>query len=393
GLPPGIESRILTINDLQMHILEAVPAHTGPAEGKAPPPLVVLLHGFPEIAYSWRKVMGPLSAAGYHVVAPDQRGYGRTIQNSNSAGAIIKYEDDLNPFRMTNLVKDVVALVPAGGPVLNPTLGYESVTAVVGHDFGSSVAGFCALIRPDIFKSVVLMSAPFPGVPKPAPAGQPSASFNMKQVDEALATLDPPRKHYMMYYSTPDKSAHMIDAPGGLHAFLREYYHVKSADWDHNEPHPLAAPQASVMAELPRYYIILMHETMPESVHGFGPTADEIKKNRWLPDEELGVYVREYRRTGLRGGLNHYRILTDPAWTSDREVFAGKQIDVPAMFVAGKQDWGTYQFPGLSETMRTKACKYMDEGYFVLIDGAGHWVQQEKSDAVVEQLLRFFKKK
>ncbi|KAJ7269619.1 alpha/beta-hydrolase [Mycena rebaudengoi] len=338
GLSSGIESRVLTINDLQMHILEAVPAHTGSAEGKAP--LVVLLHGFPEIAYSWRK-------AGYHVVAPDQRGYGRTIQSSNSAGAIIKYEDDLNPFRMTNMVKDVVALVY--------TLGYESVTAVVGHDFGSSVAGFCALIRPDIFKSVVLMSAPFPGVPKPASA--------------ALATLDPPRKHYMVYYSTPEASAHMIDAPGGLHAFL-----------------------PSVMAELPHYYIMLMHETMPESVHGFGPTADEIQKNRWLPDEELGVYVREYGRTGLQGGLNHYRILTNPTWTSDLGVFAGKQIDVPAMFIAGKQDWGTYQLPGLAETMRTKACKYMDEGDFVLIDGAGHWVQQEKGDAVVEQLLRFFKK-
>ncbi|KAJ6614614.1 alpha/beta hydrolase fold protein [Mycena sp. CBHHK59/15] len=353
ALNSGIESRTLTINDLQMHVLEAKPSKNGVAtDGQPPSPLVILLHGFPELAYSWRKVLGPLAEAGYHVVAPDQRGYGRTKSAAQNQSTI-RYEDDLDSFRMTNLVKDVVTLVY--------TLGYQSVAAIVGHDFGSPVAAYCALIRPDIFKSVVMMSSPF--------AGPPKLSLGKPPTSPTLARLDPPRKHYGLYYSTPEANAHMMDPPGGLHAFLRENYHVKSADSKHTTPHPLSAPTPSVMAELPHYYIMLMHETMPQSVHGSGPSAEEIQNNKWLTEGELGVF---------------------PAWSSDRELFSGMQINVPAMFMAGKQDWGTYQFPGAAEAMREKACKNMVD--FVLIDGAGHWVQQEQSGAVVEHLLRFLNK-
>ncbi|KAJ7649304.1 alpha/beta-hydrolase [Mycena rosella] len=370
GLSPAIKSRMLTINDLEMHILEASAPST-----VAKPQLVVLLHGFPELAYSWRKIMGPLSGAGYHVVAPDQRGYGRT--KSVQSEYPVKYEDDVNQYRMTNLVKDVVALVY--------TLGYDSVAAVVGHDFGSPVAAYCALIRPDLFKSVAMMSSPFTGPPK---LGKPA--MDLTKVAQSLAALDPPRKHYVLYYSTPEANTHIMSAPSGLQAFLREYYHVKSADWEPNAPHPLAAPEAAVMAELPHYYVMLKHQTMPEAVHGFGPSAAEIARNAWLPDEELGVYVAEYTRTGFQGGLNSYRMGTTPGWSSDRELFSGKQIEVPAMYMAGKQDWGTYQFPGAVDAMRSQACKNMED--FVLVDGAGHWAQQEQPEAVVEQLLRFFSK-
>lgn len=282
---------------------------------------------------------------------------------------------------MTNLVKDMVTLVY--------TLGYESVAAVVGHDFGSPVAAYCALIRPDIFKSVVMMSSPFTGPPKLS-LDKSSASPDVRKIAEALAALNPPRKHYMLYCSTPDANADMTNPPGGLHAFLRQYYHAKSADWKHNEPHALSAPEASVMAELPHYYVMLLHETMPESVRGSGPSAEEIKRNAWLTEDELGVYVAEYSRTGFQGGLNSYRMGTSPTWSSDCELFSGKQIDVPAMFMGGKQDWGTYQLPGAVDVMRGRVCKNMDD--FVLIDGAGHWVQQEQSEEVVKNLLRFFRK-
>ena len=137
-LPSGITSRFVAgINGLTMHILEA-----GAGAGR---PLVLLLHGFPELAYSWRKVMLPLAAAGYHVVAPDQRGYGRT---TGWDGA---YDGDVASFRLFNLVRDTLALVSA--------LGYREAAAVVGHDFGASVAAYAALIRPDIFRRVALMSA------------------------------------------------------------------------------------------------------------------------------------------------------------------------------------------------------------------------------------------
>ena len=127
-----------------MHVLEAGHEVSGR-------PCILLLHGFPELAYSWRKVMLPLAAAGFHVIAPDQRGYGRTT------GWDSNYDGDLNSFRILNVVKDALALVFA--------LGHRSVAAVVGHDFGSPVAAYCALARPDVFRSVAMMSAPFAGPP------------------------------------------------------------------------------------------------------------------------------------------------------------------------------------------------------------------------------------
>jgi pimeloyl-ACP methyl ester carboxylesterase len=189
-----------------MHILEAG------FEGERP--LVLLLHGFPELAFSWRKVVAPLAQAGFHVVAPDQRGYGRTTGWDGS------YDGDLRSFRMINLVRDVLALVSG--------LGYREARAVVGHDFGSPVAAYCALIRPDVFRRVVLMSAPFPGPPQ-------RRSVPVPDINEALGKLDPSRKHYQWYYSTRDADANMRDCPQGIHAFLRAYYHYKSADWRDNK--------------------------------------------------------------------------------------------------------------------------------------------------------------
>lgn len=123
-----------------MHILEA-----GFTEANDRP-CIMLLHGFPELAYSWRKIMLPIAQAGFHVIAPDQRGYGQTTGWSSD------YNGYLQPFRFTNLVTDILGLLGV--------LGIKTVHSVIGHDFGSPVASYCALIRPDIFKSVALMSAP-----------------------------------------------------------------------------------------------------------------------------------------------------------------------------------------------------------------------------------------
>src|SRR5512134_1930082 len=144
-LPPGVRSRLVDNgNGLVMHLLEAGHEHAGR-------PCVLLLHGFPELAYSWRAVMPALAAAGFHVVAPDQRGYGRTT------GGDARYDGDWRACRFLNLVQDAVGLLGA--------LGVPRVRAVVGHDFGSPVAAWCALTRPDVFESMVLMSAPFAGGP------------------------------------------------------------------------------------------------------------------------------------------------------------------------------------------------------------------------------------
>src|SRR5271166_2211241 len=144
-VPPGARSRFLSdINGLRMHVLEAGFEPRGR-------PLILLLHGFPELAYSWRKVMLPLAAAGFRVAAPDQRGYGRTT------GWDARYDGDLGSFRILNAVRDALGLVSA--------LGHRDVAMVAGHDFGASVAAWCALVRPDVFRSVALMSAPFAGPP------------------------------------------------------------------------------------------------------------------------------------------------------------------------------------------------------------------------------------
>jgi pimeloyl-ACP methyl ester carboxylesterase len=370
-LPPGIRSRFVRdINGLDMHVLEAGFAAAGR-------PLVLLLHGFPEIAYSWRKVMLPLAEAGFHVVAPDQRGYGRTT------GWSANYDDDLRPFRLLNAVRDALGLVAA--------LGYRSVAAVIGHDFGASVAAWCALVRPDVFRSLALMSAPFAGPPElPFDTdGKPPEIPTSPTIHEALAALPRPRKHYQWWYSTRPANAAMWQCEQGVHDFLRAYFHHKSADWKGNRPHRLESWSAGELAKMPTYYIMDLADDMPAGVAKEMPSAAEIAACRWLPDRELAVYAEEYRRNGFQGGLNWYRSRSGGAFESELQLFSGRTIDVPALFISGKSDWGVYQRPGSFERMQAAACTRMLGCH--LLDGAGHWVQQEQPEMVSELLIDFLR--
>jgi pimeloyl-ACP methyl ester carboxylesterase len=187
-------------------------------------------------------------------------------------------------------------------------LGYREVAAVIGHDFGSPVAAWCALTRPDVFRRVALMSAPFAGGPDwPKPGQQSSGSSAMPGLDEALAALPRPRKHYHAYYATRPANADMMGAAQGLHAFMRAYYHHKSADWAANKPHRLRDWSAEEMAKLPTYYVMDRAETMPETVAHEMPSAAEVACCAWLTEAEMAVYAAEYGRTGFQGGLNWYR--------------------------------------------------------------------------------------
>jgi len=379
GLPPGITSRMMPINDLNMHILEAG------NNDRRPRSLIILLHGFPELAFSWRKVLVPLSELGYHVVAPDQRGFGRTTSRTGITGQI-HYEDDVHPFNTINLVRDVVALAFA--------LGHKTVAAVIGHDLGSRIAACCALIRPDIFRSVVLMSSPFSGPPSlpfdidPRGPPEPSLDIFSREVQEQLAALDPPRKYYKLYYATPDANRDFMDAPQGLHAFLRAYFHMKSADWPGNDPRPLSSPAPANMAKLPHYYMMPLDSTMPEAVAPHAPSEEEITRNEWLTNSELAVYTAEYERTGFQGGFNWYRTY-QPEYSEELAVFSGKKIQVPGIFVSGIKDWGAFQTPGALQKMQSEAFSRMREGDVLLIEGAGHWVQQEQPDQLVDVIKKF----
>jgi pimeloyl-ACP methyl ester carboxylesterase len=371
-LPAGIRSRFVhDVNGLTMHVLEA-------GFESRDRPCVLLLHGFPELAYSWRKVMVPIAQAGFHVIAPDQRGYGRTT------GWDADFDGDVASFRMLNLVRDTIGLVSA--------LGYRSVAAVAGHDFGSPVAAWCSLVRPDVFRSVALMSNPFAGPPR-----LPFDTANAEQTDpaasdihDALAALERPRKHYQWYYSTRQADGDMRNCAQGVHAFLRAYYHFKSADWKQNKPFRLAAWSAAELARMPTYYIMDLHQNMAQTVVPEMPSGFEIAACKWLPDEELSVYSAEYSRNGFQGGLQWYRCRTNEKYSADLQIFSGRTIDVPSCYIAGKSDWGVYQRPGDFESMQNSACTQMVGCH--LVEDAGHWVQQEQPGKVSDLLLQFLRR-
>ncbi|KAI2793636.1 hypothetical protein POX_a00219 [Penicillium oxalicum] len=382
-LPDGVTSRLIKTRELTFHILEA---GATPSRDR---PLVVLLHGFPEIAYSWRRVLPRLAAAGFYVVAPDQRGFGRTKGWEPQTDEAV----DLTTFSMTALVRDVVVLVHS--------LGYRSVECVAGHDCGAVVAAMCALIRPDFFRSVVLMSHPFNGSPElPFNTANDGGDHAAKADEEADRETGPDihdalarkgRKHYQWYYSTPEANRDMSDLPvDEMHRFLRGYFHLKSGSWAGNEPSPLKDWTADELVKMPGYYIMPLDCTMPEAVDRDmnGDPGQGRSSRSWLPDDELAVYVAEYIRTGFQGGLNWYRVRTAPdgRYMRDCDVFAGKKIECLCAFISGKQDWGIFQVPGALEKMTSgEVCSAFRS--LRLLDGVGHWVPQEAPDEVVQTII------
>jgi pimeloyl-ACP methyl ester carboxylesterase len=240
------------------------------------------------------------------------------------------------------------------------------------------------------------MSSPFEGppaipfntangtaAPRPAPTDD--------ELDAELAKLNPPRKYYQNYQRTRGANDNMLHAPQGLHAFFRAYYHYKSADWKGNKPHPLKGRTAAEMAQIPTYYVMERDKGMAETVAPFMPSAAEIAACKWLTDAEIDVYVSEYARTEFTGALQGYRVRrgSDPKSLAEMRTFSGRSIDVPSMYIAGSSDWGVYQTPGAVDRMRSTACKRMIG--FHLVDGAGHWVQQEQPEQVTTLLIQFLR--
>jgi len=369
-LPKGIRERYVTgVNGLTVHVLEA-------GFEAANRPAILLLHGFPELAYSWRKIMLPLAAAGYHVIAPDSRGYGRTT------GADTTFEGNFATFRTHELSRDALGLMMA--------MGHDSVHTIVGHDVGAIVAAYCALVRPDFFKSVVLLSCPFGGVP-PLPFGvgvQPAPNARQAvPLQDPLAALPKPRKDSTTYFSSRTANTEMLNCRQGLHDFQRAYFHVKSADWSQNKPFPLTSGTAEEFAKQPAYYVLDLDKTMPQVVAPNMPSPKEIASCKWMPENELDVYTEEFKRTGFQGGLNWYRCTTSGLNRADLELFSGRTIDVPSCFISGIADWARFRPVGALEQMQHKACTKMQS--FHIINGAGHWVQQEQPEQLTALIVDF----
>ncbi|KAL7621451.1 hypothetical protein AAE478_008774 [Parahypoxylon ruwenzoriense] len=377
-LPEGIAEDYVdcsTSCGLTWHVLKA---------GEPGRPLVLFCHGYPELAYSWRKVLPKVAEAGYYCVAMDQRGYGRTKGWPRRQ----PFEEvDLNDYVFTNLVRDLVCLVYA--------LGYTETHSIVGHDFGGVSSAMAALMRPDIFRSTIQMSHPHHRPAEPT-LGENQRTGERKEkvnIQAELAKLTPPRKHYKWYNSTAQAATDWENPPQGLESFLRGYFHLKSADWDKNAPQPLEKWSAEELAAMPEYYIMRAEHSMPDAVAANMVGEDASRTERWLTPEALRIYCDEWRRTGFQGALNWYRAQTASTPQAARDVllFAGRRIEVPCAFISGKQDWGNYQQPGAFESYEDP--RTVKEGCYrgaKLIEGAGHWVQQEQPEAVVREILAFF---
>jgi pimeloyl-ACP methyl ester carboxylesterase len=367
-LSSGIRSRYVDNNNgVKMHVLEA-----GFEDRRRP--CVVFLHGFPELGYTWRNQLLPVAQAGFHVIAPDLRGYGRSVTTP------VKFDDDILPYSRMNCVSDVVGLVRA--------LGYEKVAAVVGHDWGGPTAAWCALLRPDVFQSVVLVSTPFGGPPTLPldTAYHPGKAVAEIDIDRDLAALPRPRKHYSTYWATRGANEDLWHAPQGVHDLLRALSYFKSADWKGNKPFPLKSWTATELAKMPEYYIMDLDKTTAETMAAVMPSKAQIAACRWMTEKDLQVYSTEYMRAGFQGGLNLYRI---QEVAGDLSSFTGRTIDVPACYIAGASEWGVYQTPGAFEAMQHGVCKRLLGVH--LVNGAGHSVVEEQPGQVNRLLTDFLR--
>ena len=312
--------RIVQANDIRIHLVEA-------GEG----PLVLMVHGFPESWYSWRHQLQAVADAGYHAVAIDVRGYGR----SSAPTAIDEY-------RMMKYVGDNLGVVKALG---------ETSAIIVGHDWGAPIAANSALLRPDVFRGLALLSVPY------SPRGwphRPSEIFRLRAGKEEF---------YMEYFQQPGRAEAEIEAD--VRGWLLGFYYSISGD-----ARPIGREVS--IATIPRGARMRDRFTIPENLPA------------WMTAADLDFYVGEFERTGFTGGLNRYRNV-DRDW-EDFAVFDAQPISVPSLFIGGEQDgptrWGEAAIANFGKTMPGLRGSHV-------LSGCGHWVQQERAQEVNELLVKF----
>ncbi len=309
-----IRHRTVGTNGIEMHVAEA-------GEG----PLVVLCHGFPESWYSWRHQLGALADAGYHAVAPDQRGYGQTTAPA-----------DIDQYTQQHLVGDIVGLVRVLG---------EERAVIVGHDWGAPVAWNAALWRPDVFRAVVALSVP---------AGDRWTVRPTEVYRRAFGD----RFFYQLYFQTPGVAEHELQKD--VRRTIRMTLFTGSGNAPEREP-----PQ------------------LPRTANWLDGMHDTETLPAWLTDADLDFFVAEFERTGFRGGLNWYRN-QDRNWELSA-AYQGAKIAQPALFVSGDRDMIRF-LPDWERGMRNAVTGLRNP---VILPGIGHWTQQEAPDTVNGALIDF----
>ncbi|GAA3910570.1 alpha/beta hydrolase [Streptomyces lacrimifluminis] len=299
-------------------------------------PLVLLVHGFPESWYSWRHQLPALAAAGYRAVAIDVRGYGR----SSRPGATSAY-------RMLDLVDDNVAVVRALG---------ESSAVLIGHDWGATIAATSALVRPDVFRAVALLSVPYspPGGPRPS---------------EVFAHIGgEAEEFYVSYFQEPGRAEAEIEPD--VRGWLAGFYAALSAD---TMPEP-GAPDPHFVTR-----------------GGSGTLRERFPRHQrpaWLTDRELDVYAGEFERTGMSGALARYRNM-DRDWEDlANGGHTGAPVTRPALFIGGSLDAST---TWLADAIDAHPVTLPALTGSHILEGCGHWIQQERPEETNALLTEWLK--
>ncbi|XP_068659668.1 uncharacterized protein [Aristolochia californica] len=313
----GIVHHSVSVNGVNMHYAE-----------KGDGPVILFLHGFPELWYSWRHQMVGLAAKGYRCVAPDLRGYGDT----DAPPSITSYT-------LFHIVGDLIALIDA--------LGQDKVF-VVGHDFGAIVAWHLGLFRPDRVKALVNLSVAYRLF---FSSGDPIENLRQVYGDD----------YYMYRFQKPGEIEAELSTVDP--AILMKFF------LSNRDPGPLLIPKGLLghLAEM------------------------KIARPCWVSEEDIEYYGKEYRKTGYTGGINYYRM-----FNLDVEMVAawnGAEVEVPSKFIIGDLDL-TYSMPGAKEYIHGEQFKkdvpLLEE--VVVIEGAAHWINQERADEVTELIFDFVKK-
>jgi pimeloyl-ACP methyl ester carboxylesterase len=291
-------------------------------------PLVLLCHGFPESWYSWRHQLPALAEAGYHVVAPDQRGYGQTDR-----------PEPIEAYNIFQLVGDMVGLVKALG---------EEQAVIVGHDWGAPVAWNSALLRPDIFRAVAALSVPH-------------LPWNPIRPTDAMKMMAGENFFYILYFQEPGKAEAELEAD--VRRTQRMFLWSAGGD---------PKPGEGLNFPIPKTAKFLDMLSEPAALPG------------WLTEADLDFFTKEFERTGFRGGLNWYRNI-DRNWELSA-FLNGAKIRQPSAFIAGDRD-GVITMNRAAYDNLGQVCT--DLRSKVLLPGCGHWTQQERPAEVNQFLVEF----
>jgi pimeloyl-ACP methyl ester carboxylesterase len=321
-----INHRTVQTNGIRMHVAEAGAG-----------PLVLLCHGFPESWYSWRHQLGALAEAGFHAVAPDMRGYGR----SDCPQAIDQYT-------LLHLVGDMVGLVEA--------LGAERAV-IAGHDWGAPVAWHAALLRPDLFRGVIGLSVPF------RPRGVVRPTTAMPQTDDAV--------FYQLYFQAPGVAETEFERDPRV--TVRTLLYSASGDAPHRDWGGAAADAVGMVTRKDGF---LFHMVNPVSLPG------------WLSEADIDFYAGEFARTGFRGGLNWYRNI-DCNWEL-LAPFAGTRVMIPGLYIAGDRDL-VVAFRGMDQLLPNLVNFVPQLRRTIMLPGCGHWTQQERPTEVNMAMIDFLR--